>query len=125
MRWMNQKQSRIKVQSPERKMISRAHGRILRWSSSFSLSRRADTLKRELQRVREEISPAPSAGRDKKRDEEGLVMKSFSTKAVKKRIRAARRLLLAAFIVGLSCRADALRWEAGEGYRSAKLPPLV
>src|SRR6266496_2199886 len=125
MRWMNQKQSRIKVQSPERKIISRPHGRILRWSSSFSLSRRADTLKRELQRVREEISPAPSAGRDKKRDEESLVMKSFSTKSVKKRSRAVRRLLFAVFMGGLSCRADALQWGAGEAYRRAKLPPLA
>src|SRR6266496_3793243 len=125
MRWMNRNQSRIEIQSPERRMISRAHGRILRWSSSFSLSRRADTLKRELQRVREEISPAPSAGRDKKRDEESLVMKSFSTKSVKKRSRAVRRLLFAVFMGGLSCRADALQWEAGAGYRRAKLPPLA
>jgi hypothetical protein len=32
--------------------------------------------------------------------------------------------LFAVLIGALSCRADALRWEAGEGYRSAKLPPL-
>src|SRR6266480_3889629 len=52
-------------------------------------------------------------------------MKLFSKNAVKKQTRAARRLLLAVFIGGLLCRADALQWEAGEGYRRAKLPPLA
>ena len=44
---------------------------------------------------------------------------------MKNQIRAARNLLFAVFVGSLSCRADALRWEAGDGYRSAKLPTLA
>src|SRR2546427_7134876 len=43
---------------------------------------------------------------------------------MKKQIRAAR-LVFTILIGGLSCRADAIRWESGEGYRRAKLPPLT
>jgi enediyne biosynthesis protein E4 len=44
---------------------------------------------------------------------------------VKKRIRAVWRLSFAAFIGSMSCRADAIEWESGEGYLKAKLPPLA
>jgi len=44
---------------------------------------------------------------------------------VKKRIRAIGTLLIAVLLGSSSWRANALDWEAGDGYRRAKLPPLT
>src|SRR5882672_589851 len=49
-------------------------------------------------------------------------MKLSATMTVKKRIRVSRVFFFAVFIASLSCRADALHWEAGVGYRRAQLP---
>lgn len=52
-------------------------------------------------------------------------MKLPSRQAAARRIRAMGWLWFAVFMGSLSGRADALRWETGEGYRVAKLPTLA
>ena len=49
----------------------------------------------------------------------------FSKNTVTKQSGTRHRFLFALFLGSLTCWADGLRWEVGEGYRRAKLPPLA